>query len=135
MTVAIFLFATGHIHIPVWNLVPTAAYTKTDGGCRQRDTARRLQKVCCCRWQSNTGRNLPFNLYAKRSIEHIVILIGRVDKTTPGTTAIRLYAGSFAILREGRSGQREQRARKARKIYSTRFSSSSRHALQFYCAK
>lgn len=44
--------------------------------------------------QSN---HVPFNLYAKRSIEHIVILIDRIDGLRYGTSAIRLYAfpGNF----------------------------------------
>lgn len=41
--------------------------------------------------QSN---DVPFNLYAKRSIEHIVILIDRIHSTVSGTLAIRLYAFS-----------------------------------------
>lgn len=82
MTLTIILFATGHIH-SVWNLVPTAAYTKTDGMSSTGHSATAAKSVLLS-MQSNTGRNLPFNLHAKRSIEHIVILIGRVDKPRPG---------------------------------------------------
>lgn len=98
--------------------VPTSAYTKTDGMSSTRHSATAAKSVVVDAVEY--GRNLPFNLHAKRSIEHIVILIGRVDKPRPGQWLFDYMRVLSQFCERDRGGH--ERARGARKIYSARLS-------------
>lgn len=66
------------------------------GGCRQHGDCKK-----CVVDAAEYERDLSFNLHAKRSIEHIVILIGRVDKPRPGQWLFDYIPRSLAILWTG----------------------------------
>lgn len=106
MTLTIILFAIGG-YIRVSNSSNSSSVRKLMG-CRQHDGCKK-SIVDAAEYE----RDLPFNLHAKRSIEHIVILIGRVDKPRPGQWLFDYISRSLAISRD-----RVTSAWRTTKIYS-----------------